>query len=93
MRDYMAARNCFPDDLTPININRRDPTTYGFSVGWTKKSASGLLMSLSFAGNIPVLVSPDGEALPAKFVHELQNAYFQFTGEELTPTLYGAPTP
>jgi hypothetical protein len=93
VRDYKAPRNCFPDDLTPININRRDPTTYGFSVEWIKQSASGLYVSLSFADNMPVLVSPDGEALPAKFVHQLQNAYCQFTNEELTPTLYGAPTP
>ena len=91
VRDYKAARNCFPDDLTPININRRDPTTYGFSVDWTKQSASGPYVTLSFA-DMPVLVSPDGEALPAKFVHQLQNAYYRFTGEELTPTLYGAPT-
>jgi len=92
VRDYKATRNCFPNDLTPINVNHRHPTTYGFSVGWTKQSASGLYLSLSFGNNIPVLISPVGEALQAEFVHQLQNAYFRLTGEELTPTLYGAPT-
>jgi hypothetical protein len=92
IRDFKAPKNCFPDDLSPISINHKDPTTYGFSVGWTKQSSSGLYLSLSFADNLPVLVSPDGEILPARFVHQLQNAYFRFTGEELTPTLFGSPS-
>jgi len=87
--------NCFPEDLTYVTNTVHVFSLAGFKMNgnqYSKTTGEGQLLTISYSDYGPYLCIKDGEAIKIPHVHSLQNAYLFFTGEELSLTLYGAPS-
>ncbi len=89
---YNGQWNCFDDQLTYIRVSVDIFSLCKFIMDgahWSKTTGAGIPLTISYTDDKPYLHGTDTEAIYIPFVHTLQNAYAQLTGERLQPNLYG----
>jgi hypothetical protein len=82
-------------ELSPIKINNEMCTLFGFkpgNSGFSKSINQKMKLNLRFdIDNNAELWSNDVYIQEVPFVHQLQNCYYDITGEFLEGNLYGSP--
>ena len=84
---------CWPEQLQAINVSSDIFSLAGFkSNGGVYRKTINQTIELTIRygiNHVPCLDGRDGKQHNVMFVHRLQNAYYEITGESLVPNLYG----